>query len=201
MITKKKKIELEISYYEKERSKVKNELSNNIEFRKGNNLYTKKSLEILKLEALRDELLNNMSEYKKRLTSHSALKSDRYKELKDNIDKCELSLENLKKIHQIKNEMQDLVDTYKESKENLIQTFNTIKKYVEYLSIYFKIYEQKLNEFFGKDYKFKLASFDDNMEIKEILKIQYKGIDYLDLSEKEKNEVDEALALKISLFD
>ena len=201
LLEKKKKIELEISYYEKERSKVKNELSNNIEFRKGNNLYTKKSLEILKLEALRDELLNNMSEYKKRLTSHSALKSDRYKELKDNIDKCELSLENLKKIHQIKNEMQDLVDTYKESKENLIQTFNTIKKYVEYLSIYFKIYEQKLNEFFGKDYKFKLASFDDNMEIKEILKIQYKGIDYLDLSEKEKNEVDEALALKISLFD
>lgn len=201
LLEKKKKIELEISYYEKEKSKIKNELSNNIQFRKDNNFYVKKSLEILKLEALRDELLNNISEYKKRLSGQSALQSDRYKKLKDDIDKCELSLENLKKIHNIKNEMKDLVDTYKESKESLLKTYNTIKKYVEYLSIYFKIYEQKLNDFFGKDYKFKLASFNDNMEIKEILKIQYKGIDYLDLPEKEKNQVDEELGLKISLFD
>ena len=40
-----------------------------------------------------------------------------------------------------------------------------IEKYISFISIYFKIYEQKLTEFLGEDYKFNLFSFEDDNTI------------------------------------
>ena len=63
LLANKNSMETEIAYLENEIKKIKIELNNDIEFKKQNhNLYTKKSIEILKLEALRDEMINNVVE-------------------------------------------------------------------------------------------------------------------------------------------
>lgn len=201
LLNKKNDIELNIAYYENEISKIKSELNNDIEFKKQNyNFYNKKSIDVLKLEALRDELMNNLSQKEKELKSKSSIKTDKYINLKDDIEKCELSLENLKKIKEIKLEMNTIIEEYKKSKEEITIIYNKIKKYVDFLIIYYKVLEQKINDFFGKDYNFKLMKFDE-LILKPTLELKYKGINYSELDKKNKEEVDSNLSLKISIFN
>lgn len=200
-LKKKNELELNVAFYESEISKIKTELSNDIEFKKQDcNFYTKKSIQVLKLEALRDELINNVSEKEKELKTKPSVKSDKYLKLKDDINKCELSLSNLQKLRTIKSEINEISEKYKKAKEEVLALHKTIQKYIDFLIIYYKIYEQKANDFFGKDYKFKFFKFKDYI-FKPVFELQYKGIDYFELDKNDKKEVDFALSSKVSFFD
>ena len=109
-------------------------------------------------------------------------------------------MENLKKIKENKIKFQELFDEIEEKKQELIPINKKINQYIEFIKIYFKIYEQKLDDFFGGKYKFKLFEFED-VKLKEILKIEYNGIDYENLPYTRRNEVDRELAMKISIYD
>ena len=195
------KIELEIASYTSEILKVKAVLNNDIQFKKEeNHFYLKKSIQILKLEALRDELINNAYEIEKKLKNNPDARKERFIELKKEIEKYEVSLENLKKIKENKIKFQELFDEIEEKKQELIPINKKINQYIEFIKIYFKIYEQKLDDFFGSKYKFKLFEFED-VKLKEILKIEYNGIDYENLPYTRRNEVDRELAMKISIYD
>lgn len=201
LLAKKEKIDLDIAFCENEIFKIKAQLNNDIEFKKNNyNFYTKKTIQVLKLEALRDELTNVSLELEKELKRQPSLNSDKYINLKKDIDRCELSLTNLQKLKKIKEEIQSKTEEYKTKKQEMLELHKKMEMYVEYITIFYKIYEQKANTFFGSDYKFKLFSFKD-FELIPIFELTYKGINYYELSKKDKEIVDENLALKISIFD
>ena len=200
LLNKKESVDREIAFYESEISKVKTRLNNNIQFKKeNNNFYTKKSLDILKLEALRDEIINNMSNLEKELKNKPQTKSDSYIDLKNRIEKYELSLENLKKSDELRNNIDGDIKKYKALKINLKDSYDLLKKYKEFISIYYKIYEKKANEYLGDGFKFKLYEFDDVI-LKEYFEIKYNNIEYSQLDKVSKEKVDQIFAEKISIF-
>lgn len=200
ILNKKEEVDKEIAYYQTEISKVKARLNNNIQFKKeNNNLYIKKTIEILKLEALRDELINNISQEEKKLKSNSQLKSDHYIELKKNIEKYELSLKNLDKIREIKENMKEDLEKYNILKTELTELYNKLTKYKNFITIYYKICEKKASEYFGPDFKFKLFQFDE-LILKSIFEIKYKDIEYSQLNREDRDFVDQTFNEKISIF-
>ena len=200
ILNKKEEVDKEIAYYQTEISKVKVRLNNNIQFKKeNNNLYIKKTIEILKLEALRDELINNISQEEKKLKSNSQSKSDHYIELKKNIEKYELSLKNLDKIREIKENMKEDLEKYNILKTELTELYNKLTKYKNFITIYYKICEKKASEYFGPDFKFKLFQFDE-LILKSIFEIKYKDIEYSQLNREDRDFVDQTFNEKISIF-
>lgn len=187
--------------YDKEIKRIQAELTNDISLKSQDNIfYTKKSQEILKLEGFRDEMINNIDELKKQLKTKSETNTDKYLSLKKEIERYEISLDNLSKIKQLKFKNSDLITNIDKLKKELLPMHEKIEKYISFISIYFKIYEQKLTEFLGEDYKFNLFSFEDD-SLKEILKITYKGLNYSDLSITEMENIDKYIYSKIQTFD
>lgn len=187
--------------YDKEIKRIQAELTNDISLKSQDNIfYTKKSQEILKLEGFRDEMINNIDELKKQLKTKSETNTDKYLSLKKEIERYEISLDNLSKIKQLKFKNSDLITNIDKLKKELLPMHEKIEKYISFISIYFKIYEQKLTEFLGEDYKFNLFSFEDD-SLKEILKITYKGLNYSDLSINEMENIDKYIYSKIQTFD
>ena len=201
LFTRKEDVDKNIAYYENEILKVKIELKNDIEFKKQDcNFYTKKTIEVLKLEALRDEIINNINEKEKELSSKPSIKSDKYLQLKNDIEKCELSLENLQKLKKVKNEMDSIIDIFNNTKNELIELHTQLQKCVKFIDIYYKICEKKINDFFGSDYNFKLHKINE-CDIKIVLEIHYKNIEYSELNKQDREEVDKNLSLKIGIFN
>ena len=200
LLNKKESVDKEIAFYESEISKIKTRLHNNIQFKKeNNNFYTKKSLEILKLEALRDEIVNNISKLEEELKTKPQKKSNDYIDLKNRIEKYELSLENLKKSGELRNNIDDDIQKYKALKINLKDSYDLLKKYKEFISIYYKICEKKANEYLGDGFKFKLYEFDD-VVLKECFEIKYNDIEYSQLDKSSKEKVNQIFAEKISIY-
>lgn len=200
LLKQKEKIELNISYYESEIQKIKDNLNNDIQFKKENhNFYQKKNIEVLKLEALRDETINNISKLEKQLNDNSQVKSKQYLELKDKIEKYELSLNNLKKIKEIKSNSSNEIEKYNNLKLELKEMVDKMNLYIKYIDIYYKILEQKANEYCGSNFKFKFHEIDE-YKLVPILKIYYNGIDYEWLSSSVREEVDRILIEKFEIY-
>jgi chromosome segregation ATPase len=200
LLAQKEKIEVNIAYYENEISKVKKELNNDISFKKdGKNIYIKKSIEILKLEALKDEMLNNIADLKNQIKRDSDSNSKKYLELKERIDRYETSLNNLRKINEMRLTIKEKITLYKTKEKELKEKLNTINYYISFLTIYYKIYEQKASEYCGQDYKFKFFKVED-YKIIEVFNIFYKNIEYSQLPPKVKDEVDKTLIEKFSIY-
>ena len=200
LIQKQNKIQNNYDYYKKEISSVTAELNNDLQFKKQDyNFYTKKSIEVLKLEALRDEMINNINKLQKSLKTYPQLNSDKYKQLKDNIEKYELSLNNLEKMSEMKKNLELELKEFNNLKNNLNEMHKKLTQYKKFLTIYYKIYEQKANDFFGKDFKFKLFKFND-FELKAIFEIYYKDIEYTELSKQERDFVDQIFIEKLDIF-
>ena len=66
------------------------------------------------------------------------------------------------------------------------------KEYVRFLDIYYKIYEQKANDYFGPDIKFKFHEIIDD-QISLTTKITYKGQDLSLLNYQQREELEERL--------
>lgn len=198
---KQEKIDLDLAYYENEILNIKSILNNDIEFKKQDyNFYHKKSLEVLKLEALKDEMINNMSNMQKQLKLKPQINSPMYLDLKDKINKYELSLNNLNKIKEMKLEFNKILDEYNQVKKILKENLETMNLYLKFLSIYYKIYEQKANEYFGPDFKFKIFKIED-YKIINVFEIYYKGLSIEQLSEKDRGFVEKTFIEKINIFN
>lgn len=192
------KAEQSLAYYENELSSLKSILKNNIEFKKQDyNFYIKKSIKVLELEAIRDEILKNIVELKEQYHKNSDTSKKDFIETKDRISKYELSLENLKKIKENKENFKEKYQQLNKLKNELIELHNNLKEYKKFLEIYYKIYEQKINDYFGKDIKFKLFKFE-GIELKEIFQVFYKDIEYTELPKKMKEDFDNIYIEKIS---
>lgn len=200
MLKQKQKIESNISYYASEIQKIKDNLNNDIQFKnESNNFYMKKNVEILKLEGLRDEMINNISLLQKQLENDSRLKSKEYLDLKSTIEKYELSLENLNKIKDIKKESIIEIEEFNNLKKELKDMIDKINQYIKFIDIYFKIIEQKANEYCENDFKFKFHKIEDYKLI-QILDINYQGKAYETLNYKTRTEVDKILIEKFSIY-
>lgn len=200
LIGKKENIEREIAYYEDKVSKTKTRLNNNIYIKKEDkNIYIKKSIDILRLEGLRDEIINDISKQEKQLKNNSDLKSEKYISLKNNIEKYKLSLQNLNKIKKIQEDLKEDINNYNSLKNELMELYKRLSKYKQFITLYYKIYEKKANEYFGPNFKFKFFEFED-IKFKPILEVKYNDIEYSELDEKTKKEVDSIFTEKISIF-
>lgn len=201
LLEKKKKNEEQISICEKNINDLKEELKNDNNFKSQDlNFYRKKSIEILRLEAQRDLMINEIENLQKELESKNETKSQKFLELKDKIKKCELSLDNLKKIKSMKDDVQKYTLEYNKMKENLIEMKQKLEKYKKFLTIFFKIYEQKASDFCGKDFKFKIFEFD-NYNLIEKFEVYYKTIEYKNLSPESKKIVDNVFKEKLIFYD
>lgn len=200
LLDKKYQIEQDLAYFKNETSKIKAILKNDLEFKTQDyTFYRKKSLEVLKLEAINDTTLNKIEELKKQYKSKNEIYTKTYKELKDRINKYEISLENIRKIRNNKEIFKENFAEFNKAKQECITLKEKLLSYKNFISIYYKIYEQKANNYFGKDFKFKFAKFND-LELQEIFEIKYKDIDYYELDKKSKQEVDKIYAEKIYYF-
>lgn len=196
----KNKIEKDLIYFNNELSKYKTNLRNNIEFKKQDyNFYIKKSLAILKLEAIRDNILKQKNELIKKYNANSAINTKQYQELKDRMEKYNLSLENLKKIKEGKEQFKEKYKKYNELKTECIALKNNLDKYKKFISIFYKIYQQKINDYFGQDFNFTFYRFNE-YELEEIFEVKYKGIDYTQLGSALRKDFDDIYLEKIKYF-
>lgn len=201
LLERKNKIDMEIASTESAINKIKEELSNDIQFKKDNaTFYQKKSLEVLKLEALKDELIKYILQEENFLKTNPMSNSDAFKTIKQKISRYETSLDNLKKIRELKIKNSLKLSNFKELKDDLNNIYDIMNKYKEFITIYYKICEQKTNNFLGEDFKIKLFSFDD-MTLNLNLDIIYKNTKYEKLSSEDRKTVDKIIAEKISFFD
>ena len=200
LLKEKEKAELNIAYYKSEISKIKASLNNNIEFKKQDfTFYKKKSLEVLKLEALKDEAMKDIAEAEKWLKINSVANSDKYKKLKSNIEKNELSLNNLKRIREMKEELTVEIGNFNIMKKELKEIISKMDSYKKFLEIYFKIYEQKATEYCGNDFKFKIFKFNE-YALENIFDVYYKNVEYSQLDKKLKEEADKILIEKFQIY-
>lgn len=198
LLEEKEKIKSTIKYYKDELSKIKVELKNNLSFKRNyKRMYIKKSTEILKLEACRNTYFDEIEKVKQSLKDEPYINSKKFLELKNRIEKYNLSLENLRKIKNMKALIGQQMGIYNKKQDEIKKMENLIKKYLSFLNIYYKIYEQKASQFAGPDYKIKLFNIE-NYEIVKILNIKYKDVDYSMLKKRDKQEVDKNLIKKFS---
>ena len=198
LLEEKEKIKSTIKYYKDELSKIKAELKNNLSFKRNyKRMYIKKSTEILKLEACRNTYFDEIEKVKQSLKDEPYINSKKFLELKNRIEKYNLSLENLRKIKNMKALIGQQMGIYNKKQDEIKKIENLIKKYLSFLNIYYKIYEQKASQFAGPDYKIKLFNIE-NYEIVKILNIKYKDVDYPMLKKRDKQEVDKNLIKKFS---
>lgn len=194
------KIEKEKDHYENELLNLKTTLKNDVEFKKQDyNFYIKKSIGVLKLEAIRDDILNQMLKLKKDYETNPLISNKKYLETKELISKYELSLENLKKIKENKENFKEKYSKIKKLSEELKDLNSKLTLYKKFIEIYYKIYQQKVNDYFGKDFKFVFYKFN-NLELIPILELKYKDIEYLELNSFLKKECDNIYVEKISSF-
>lgn len=202
ILEKKSKNDEQISSCSATMKEIKTELNNDINFKEEQfAFYRKKSPEVLKLEGQRDEMLNNVHKLQKELENHSDTKSKQFMEMKNKIEKYELSLENLKKIKEMKKELSENQMEFLKLKEDISEMKKKMEKYKIFLTIFLKIYEQKAMEFCGKDFQFKIFDFENNYTLVEKFEVYYKTIKYENLSIKSKNEVDKILQEKFLFSD
>lgn len=201
ILKEKKENDDKISYYKEEMKKVREELNNDTNFKKqDSNVYKKKSIEILKLEGNRDSILKNIEELQKQLETIPETKSKQFLELKSNIEKYEISLENLKKIKRLKENLSSQVNDFNKTKKDLEDMQKKMDQYKRFIIIYYKICEQKAAEFCGKNYKFSFFDFEDYTLI-ETFEIYYNGIKFENLNTKIKTIITDELIKKFAIFD
>lgn len=198
---KKLKNDEEILNCENNIKEINNELRNDSNFKDSEfNFYRKKSVEVLKLEAQRDKMLNDIDKMEKELKNNSQVKSKQFLELKDKIEKYELSLENLQKIKSLKSNLENQINEYNKMNIEIEEMTVKMKQYKQFLTIFYKIYEQKAADFCGKDFKFKIFEFND-YSLNEIFDIYYKNIIYENLSIPTRRKVNSMLEEKFVFYD
>ena len=192
------KTEKDLSYTIKELKENKSILENDMEFKKQDyNFYIKKSVKILEMEATRDEIQKDILKYKDEYENNKIVKSQEYQNLKDRIDKYELSLQNLQRIKESKQNFSEEYKIINNLKPILLELNEKLKLYKKFIEIYFKIYEQKANDYFGNNIKFKLFKFN-SLDLEEIFEVYYNGIEYTQLHPKQREELDKICYEKIS---
>lgn len=192
------KTEKDLSYITKELKENKSILENDMEFKKQDyNFYIKKSVKILEMEATRDEIQKDILKYKDEYENNKIVKSQEYQSIKDRIDKYELSLQNLQKIKESKQTFAEEYKIINNLKPILLKQNEKLKFYKKFIEIYFKIYEQKANDYFGNNIKFKLFRFN-SLDLEEIFEIYYNGIEYTQLHPKQREELNKICYEKIS---
>lgn len=191
-------IEKDLVYHEGILKEHKIILKNNMEFKgQDYNFYIKKSIKILEMEAARDEIQKNILKYKKDYENNKQTKTKQYQELKDRIYKYEISIQNLQKIKESKKIFFEKNKIINNLKPILLEQNQKLKKYKKFIEIFYKIYEQKANDYFGNNIKFKLYKFN-SFDFEEIFEIYYNDIKYTQLQPKIRQEVDRIIAEKIS---
>ena len=115
------------------------------------------------------------------------------------MEKYELSLQNIKKIKEGKEKFQEKYKKYNDFKAECIILKNNLNKYKKFITIFYKIYQQKINDYFGQDFNFNFYRFND-YELEEIFEVKYKGINYNELSSTLRKEFDEIYLEKIKYF-
>ena len=200
LLSKKQKLETNITNYKIEIKNIRDTLSNDIQFKKDSyNFYQKKSIEMLKLESSKDNMLNNIAQLEKQLKNNSKTNTKKYIELKDNIEKYELSLNNLKKSKELKDTFSVEIVQFNNLKTELKEILAKLEEYIKFINLYYKIIEQKANEYCGNDYKFKFFKIE-NYKLCPILEIYYKDTEISQLDIKTRDEVEKYLAEKFSIY-
>lgn len=201
LLERQKKNNEQLNIYETKIKEIKQELKNDSNFKSQDfNFYRKKSVEVLKLEGKKDAMLNEIDKLQKEFDSNSQTKSEKFLELKERIKKYELSLDNLRKIKSMKEKIKQESTEYNNIKNDLTVMKFKMDQYKSFLTIFFKIYEQKAAEFCGKDFRFEIFEFDDYTLI-EKFKIYYKSIEYANLNPSTKRKVESILEEKFLFYD
>lgn len=201
LIEDKKELENEISRYKDEIKKIRQDNLNKYNINSDTtNGYNKKSIEILKLEGERDKTLKNIDTLTLELDKDSKTKSSKFLEMKDKINKIETSIENLDKIEELKTEILKNKDVYNSLAKELQDLKEKLTQYKQFISIFYKIYEQKAAQFCGNGFKFKLFNFND-FDLIEICEIYFNTIKYESLNSRAREIVNEILKQKFLFIE
>ena len=195
----KKQKESEILNLKTKLKQLRQNLKNDISFKKEDyNFYSKKSVAVLKLECERNKILKELEKLRKILIKNPKANSKNFLDMKNRISQYELSIDNMEELGQQKYFLQKKIVEKSNFKNELIPLNKKISKYKKFLEIYFKIYQQKINDFLGSEFKIKLYRFED-LKLIEICDIYYNDIIIQDLGIKDMQKVEKILNEKLSL--
>ena len=91
--------------------------------------------------------------------------------------------------------MQPQKEEYLKLKTEITAMKTKMDQYKQFISIYFKIYEQKAAEYCGKGFRFKIFDFEDYSLI-EKFELYYNEVEYNHLNSKTRIRVDDFLKEK-----
>lgn len=185
------------------KKKLKEAKQNDIELKKEIKLepfyYTKKSPEILKLESEKFKLFNDLEKLEKELNDKIPKNDKEYNKLKEKIQAYKDSFYNLIEIKKISKEIPELQKSLDEYNNDIKKVENKLKPLVNFFDMRYKVYEDRINNFFDGNIKLKLFKLE-GVEFKEILDIKYKNIDVDLLTNEQAKEANEMILEKINFY-
>lgn len=162
-------------------------------------LYTKKSLSILKLEASKFEIEEQLEQLNIEYTSEAKKAGNEFSELKNNINNYKQSLLNLHDIKESKENLKEDMKQYNEIITQAKQLKSDLLFHCEFLMTRNKLREKRLSDLFDGKLKFELFYMDD-INIKNMLNISYNNVKLNNLNPEEEEIVENMILDKIKLL-
>ena len=161
--------------------------------------YEKKSMEVLKLEASKFRIQEEMYEIEELYNERMAFYGNKLFKLRQDLTSYKESLNNLREINEAKKTAKTDIENYQKDLDQLKRLKANLLLHCDFLMIRNKIIEKKLNELFDLKLKFELFEQQD-IRIKPKTVIYYNNIELRHLSPEEQKEVNKMICDKISLL-
>lgn len=162
--------------------------------------YEKKSLEILKLEASKFRLLEEMQEIDQICKEKIEKYGDDIQKLKLQIETYKQSLMNLQEIKQAKLSLTDDIKDMQKLEEQMKKMKADILFHCEFIATKNKLIQKRLSELFDLKLRFELFE-QSGIVFKEKMKIYYDNVDIIYVSPEIQREINKIICDKISLFN
>lgn len=162
-------------------------------------LYSKKSLTILKLEASKFEIEEQLDKLNIDYTSRVKKAGIRFSELKNDINNYKQSLLNLHDIKESKEKLKEDMKEYDEIVTQAKQLKADLLFHCEFLMTRNKLREKNLSDLFDGKLKFELFYIDD-VNIKNTLNITYNNVKLENLNPQEEEIVENMILDKVKLL-
>lgn len=164
------------------------------------NLYIKKSEKVLKLEAKKFEIEDELEKVYKEYTKLTKAEGRSFSAMKEKLDNYKESLSNIISLRNEKDNLQEEIKLGKELQEDIKSMEDVLKFYAKFLMIRNKMIEKRMSELFDGKVTFEFYQLD-NFYIKKVYKIFYNKIEIQFLNLDEQKELENLIQEKIKLLN
>ena len=182
--------QLKLSELQLEIKSLKNEIQI------ADNLYIKKSPQILTLEGEKFEIFEEINKLQTKLSDEIQAQGHEYQKLKRQIEIYKTSFSNYTEAKRVSKQMQEVQQKIKPIEQKLYEYKGKVQILIDFLEMKYKLYESNLNAFFDGRVKVKL--FERNEEkFKKICELKLDNIDITYLDPDKRSELNAIIVQKL----